>query len=112
MRMHTTRQTGRLPLKRLGSRPTIGFVSGHLKYKNSYTIWQGVVDVFNRVNKALAAHVGLTDPAELIGKNDFDYYPEDRARPTFEQAQAIMRTGQPFLNLEEPGGVGPTEGYI
>jgi len=59
-----------------------------------------------RANKAHATHVGLTDPAQEVGKSDFDFFPEDQARPKFEQEQAIIRTGQPILNLEEPDGVG------
>ena len=59
-----------------------------------------------RANKAHAARLGLDDPAEEIGKSDFDFFPEDQARPKYEQEQEIIRTGQPILSLEEPDGIG------
>jgi PAS domain S-box-containing protein len=61
---------------------------------------------FTRINKALARRFSLNDPAEGVGKSDFDFFPEEQARPKYEQEQAIIRTGQPILNLEEPDGVG------
>ena len=48
----------------------------------------------------------MSDPAEEIGKSDFDFFPEEQARPKYEQEQEIIRTGQPILNLEEPDGIG------
>jgi len=55
-----------------------------------------------RANKACAARFGLSDPAEEIGKTDFDFFPGDLARVRYEQEQEIVRTGQPLLTLEEP----------
>jgi PAS domain S-box-containing protein len=38
----------------------------------------------------------------LAGKTDFDFFPEDRARPAFEDEQQIIRTGTPLVGkLEE-----------
>jgi PAS domain S-box-containing protein len=59
-----------------------------------------------RANKAHALLLGLRDPAEEIGKTDFDFFPEDQARSKFEQEQTIVCTGQPILALEEPDGKG------
>ncbi len=59
-----------------------------------------------RVNRAVAATLGWSDPGEGVGKSDFDWFPEEQVRPKFEQEQTIIRTGQPILNLEEPDGVG------
>jgi rsbT co-antagonist protein RsbR len=61
---------------------------------------------FTRANRAHAAKLGLGDPAEEIGKSDFDFFPEEQAQPKYEQEQEIIRTGQPILNLEEPDGIG------
>jgi PAS domain S-box-containing protein len=61
---------------------------------------------FTRLNKALAHHFELSDPADAVGKTDFDFFPEDQARPKYEQEQEIIHTGQPILDLEEPDGVG------
>ncbi|HAO79672.1 MAG TPA: hypothetical protein DCQ92_11985 [Verrucomicrobia subdivision 3 bacterium] len=43
----------------------------------------------------------LTQPAELKGKTDFDFFSEEHARPAFEAEQEIIRTGKPIFNLEE-----------
>jgi PAS domain S-box-containing protein len=59
-----------------------------------------------RANRAHAAKLGFSDPAEEIGKADFDFFPEEQARAKYEQEQEIIRTGQPILNLEEADGVG------
>jgi sigma-B regulation protein RsbU (phosphoserine phosphatase) len=44
---------------------------------------------------------GTTNPAEVIGKTDFDFFREEHARRAFEDEQEIIRTGKPLVNLEE-----------
>jgi PAS domain S-box-containing protein len=61
---------------------------------------------FTRANRAYAARLGLSDPAEQIGKSDFDFFPEEQARARYGEEQEIIRTGQPILNSEEPGRMG------
>jgi PAS domain S-box-containing protein len=56
---------------------------------------------FLRINKAQAQHLNLKDPAEALGKTDFDFFAEEHARPAFEDEQRIIRTGRPILDLEE-----------
>ena len=55
---------------------------------------------FIRVNKAQANRFGL-EPAQTVGKSDFDFFTEEHARPAYEDEQEIIRTGRPLLNLEE-----------
>ena len=57
---------------------------------------------FLRLNSALARKFGVKNPAEIIGKSDFDFFPDAQARPKYEMEQEIIRTGQPILALEEP----------
>ncbi|PWT87057.1 MAG: hypothetical protein C5B58_00375, partial [Acidobacteria bacterium] len=41
----------------------------------------------------------------LIGKTDFDFYPQERARAAFEDEQEIIRTGRPLVGkLEQTWG--------
>ncbi len=41
----------------------------------------------------------------LIGKTDFDFYPEERARAAFQDEQEIIRTGRPLVGkLEQTWG--------
>jgi PAS domain S-box-containing protein len=70
---------------------------------------------FLRVNKALANACGLNDPAQAVGKTDFDFFHEELARAAYADEQEIIRTGQPMLRKEEqtygdpPGWVSTTK---
>ncbi len=55
---------------------------------------------FLRNNRAQARRFGLSDPSEVVGKTDFDFFSEEHARRAFENEQEIIRTGEPF-NKEE-----------
>ena len=56
---------------------------------------------FIRISKAQAERFGLRDPAQAVGKTDFDFFAEDHARPAFEDEQEIMKTGRLLVGLEE-----------
>jgi PAS domain S-box-containing protein len=57
---------------------------------------------FIRTNQAHAKRwFGLSDPAQAVGKTDFDFFSEEHARQAYEDEQEIIRTGQPLLNMEE-----------
>ncbi len=55
---------------------------------------------FIRINKAHARLFGQNDPAQALGKTDFDFFTEEHARQAYEDEQAIMRTGQPVSKEE------------
>jgi two-component system sensor histidine kinase/response regulator len=56
---------------------------------------------FIRINCALAQRFGLSDPAEAIGKSDFDFFGEEHARQAYLDEQEVLRTGKPMLAREE-----------
>jgi PAS domain S-box-containing protein len=56
---------------------------------------------FIRINDAQATGFGLRDPAEAVGKTDFDMFSEEHAGQAYEDEQRIMRTGEPLIGLEE-----------
>jgi PAS domain S-box-containing protein len=56
---------------------------------------------FLRVNKALATSFGLSEPAQALGKTDFDFFTAEHAQPAYADEQAIIRTGQPLVGKEE-----------
>jgi PAS domain S-box-containing protein len=56
---------------------------------------------FIRNNKAHVLSFGLTDPDQLIGKSDFDFFTEQAARQAYEDEQMIIKTGQPILKEEK-----------
>jgi methyl-accepting chemotaxis protein len=44
---------------------------------------------------------GYSDPKEIAGKSDFDFFTDEHARPAYDDEQKIIRTGKPILNLIE-----------
>ncbi|HEV2426139.1 MAG TPA: PAS domain S-box protein [Terriglobia bacterium] len=52
---------------------------------------------FMRVNKAQAKMLGIADPAEAIGKTDFDFFPADFARDCYEAEKKLVESGQPII---------------
>jgi PAS domain S-box-containing protein len=44
---------------------------------------------------------GFSDPKDILGKSDFDFFSDEHARPAFEDEQKIIKTGKPILNLIE-----------
>jgi len=56
---------------------------------------------FLRVNHALARSLRFSDPAQMVGKTDADFFTSELARKTLADEQEIIRTGLPLLNIEE-----------
>ena len=54
---------------------------------------------FIRNSKSHARMLGLSDPALVVGKTDFDFF--SHAQQSFENEQEVMRSGQPLVDLEE-----------
>ena len=66
-----------------------------------------------RCSKSLAVRLGLKNPDEIIGKTDFDFYPEPMAREFFNDEQRIILTRQPLLNkTEHRTGAGGAERWV
>jgi rsbT co-antagonist protein RsbR len=53
-------------------------------------------------NVAVGQVMGVKTPDELIGKTDFDFYPQELAARYYADEQEIFRSGQPIINREEP----------
>src|SRR5664279_1284693 len=69
---------------------------------SQYTIY--FKDVHSRFilnSKAHALQFGLSDPSDLKGKSDLDYYPEPFVRKSIQDEQEIMRTGLPLIGIVE-----------
>jgi PAS domain S-box-containing protein len=56
---------------------------------------------FVRMNAAQARLFGLNDPAEAVGKTDYDFFTPEHAGQAFRDEQEVMRTGVPLVNQEE-----------
>jgi len=53
-----------------------------------------------KVNRYYAQGFG-GDPRELIGRTDFDFFPEDQARQMFEDDNSVLKTGKPIIGKIE-----------
>lgn len=56
---------------------------------------------FLLANLAVASVMGAKTPAELLGKNDFDFHPKELATLYHEDEQAVIRSGRPLQAREE-----------
>jgi PAS domain S-box-containing protein len=56
---------------------------------------------FTRINLAHARAFGLSDPAQALGKTDFDFFTDEHAQQAYADEQEIIRTGQPMVGKEE-----------
>jgi len=56
---------------------------------------------FLLANLAVARVMGAKTPAELLGKNDFDFHPKELATLYHEDEQAVIRSGTPLQAREE-----------
>jgi two-component system, NtrC family, sensor kinase len=55
---------------------------------------------FTACNDLVARRMGTT-PDELIGKTDFDFFPQEMAEKFFSDEQALIQSGKPLLDCEE-----------
>lgn len=53
-------------------------------------------------NEADARQMGAASTHEIIGKTDFDYYSAELAAQYHADDQAVIQSGQPLINREEP----------
>jgi PAS domain S-box-containing protein len=56
---------------------------------------------FLMANRAVTRTADVASPDEMIGKSDFDFFPQDQAQKSYEDDQQVMQTGQPIINQEE-----------
>jgi len=53
------------------------------------------------LNNAESLHIlGAARQEDLLGKSDFDFFPHELAKQWLAEQQAIMRSGQPILDVE------------
>ena len=70
-----------------------------LDYMPDHIYFKDAQSRFIRNSRSQARALGLRDPAEAIGKSDFDFFPH--AQLSFEKEQEIIRSGQPLVDEEE-----------
>ena len=61
---------------------------------------------FVLANQALANWAGATDPSELVGKTDLDFFPSEVAQKYRQDDQAVLASGKAQPSIEEQIGSG------
>lgn len=56
---------------------------------------------FLRISLAMAEYFRLHDPAQAVGKRDFDFFTDEHANQAYEDEQRIIRTGEPMIGVVE-----------
>jgi diguanylate cyclase (GGDEF)-like protein/PAS domain S-box-containing protein len=56
---------------------------------------------FQLANKAAANNVGAASIADLLGKTDFDFFPQELAAGFFEDERKVLLSGEPQVSKEE-----------
>jgi PAS domain S-box-containing protein len=54
---------------------------------------------FIKNSKAQTLALGLSDPSQVVGKTDFDFFPH--AQRSYDDEQEIIRSGNPLVDFEE-----------
>ena len=64
-------------------------------------LWKDVNSVYVGCNEAFALDAGLSDPAEIVGKTDYDLSWGQFARGYVDDDRSVMESGRPKLGVEE-----------
>lgn len=64
--------------------------------------WKDRHSRFLGANNLLLQDAGLTDMQQLIGKDDFAFFPREQATRFQEDDKSVMEAGLPKFNIEEP----------
>ncbi len=63
---------------------------------------------FIRISRSLANKFGLKNPAEAVGKSDFDFFTREHAQEAYQDERTVIDTGKPIEGKQEketwPGG--------
>jgi PAS domain S-box-containing protein len=64
--------------------------------------WKDRNGRFLGANELLLRDIGIKDERQLIGKDDYDFFPEEQARKFQAEDAEVMRSATSKLNFEEP----------
>jgi PAS domain S-box-containing protein len=67
---------------------------------------------FIRISDAQARAFGVADPAQAVGKRDFDYFTEEHARQAFEDEQRVILTGRSMTKEERETWPGRPDTWV
>lgn len=56
---------------------------------------------FIRISRSLANRFGLKNPAEAVGKSDFDFFTREHAQQAYQDERTVIETGKPIEGKQE-----------
>ena len=68
--------------------------SDHIYFKD-------IESKFVRINRSLANQFGLKNPAEAVGKSDFDFFTREHAQQAYQDERTVIDTGKPIEGKQE-----------
>lgn len=77
------------------------FLRALLENAPDYIYFKDLTSHFVRVSHSMSAGFGLSDPKQMEGKCDFDFFTKEHAQPALEAEQQIIRTERAAVNVEE-----------
>ncbi len=80
---------------------TSGLLEGMLENSPDLIYFKDRQSGFKRFSKACLPRLGLTDPAQLVGKTDADFFDTEHAQLALADEQEIIRTGKPIIGKLE-----------
>lgn len=83
-------------LQKRQTRVSSAFFTGFIELLPDAVFFKDRCGRFLAGNTRIASHFGLSDPALIIGRSDFDFFSLDHAQPAFDDEQEIIRTGRPM----------------
>ncbi len=72
-----------------------------LEYSPDHIYFKDRESRFVRISRSLAEWIGLSDPAEAIGRSDDEFFAAEHARKALGDENVIMRTGRALVGIEE-----------
>ncbi|HEU5077665.1 MAG TPA: PAS domain-containing protein [Opitutaceae bacterium] len=66
-----------------------------------YIYFKDLSSRFVRVSHSMSSCFGISDPKQIEGKCDFDFFTYEHAQPAFDAEQEIIRTERPVVGIEE-----------
>ncbi|MFZ5352843.1 MAG: sensor domain-containing diguanylate cyclase [Bacillota bacterium] len=72
-----------------------------IEYSQDTFYFKDLESRFIFISKNVASRLGIINPADLIGKTDFDIFDECHAKAAFDDEQRIISSGEPIINKVE-----------
>jgi len=68
----------------------------------AFIFWKDIQSVYLGCNNNYALALGLNNPKEILGKTDFDFWPDEYAQSYIEDDRRVIESGDPKIRYEEP----------